>query len=216
MFVLNFISRLHDISLNELNKIRQKAGGVIIMLPKDVSTLKEELKEQIINLEQEMLAQSTSVPFYFAPFNTQLENIINDVTYVAIDNDIGNKTALEQIMLLISANGYHVTVDGQNNIANKNSKIAVIQGELVPNHFGLKHINNNDDTTNTPLILITATLKTFGIINVSKGIYLFCRLYYRICQAIRMIVNLVNVASMKRTFDNLKTSSGFVIVKCFP
>lgn len=151
-----------------MNKIRQKAGGVIIMLPKDVSTIKDELKEQIINLEQQMLAQSTSVPIYFAPFNTQLENIINDVTNVAINNDIGNKTVLEQILLLISANGYHVTVDGQNNIANKNSKIPVIQGELLPTHFGLKHINNKDDSTSSPLILITATLKTFGIINVSK------------------------------------------------
>lgn len=143
------------------------------MLPKDVSTLKDELKERVILLEQQMLSHSVSVPIYFASFNKHLENIINDVTYVAIDNDIGNKTALGQIILLISANGYHVTVDGQNNVANKNSNIPVIQGEIVPNHFGLKH--NNDDSVNSPLILITATLKTFGIINVSiRTIITFC------------------------------------------
>ncbi|KAH8400498.1 hypothetical protein KR222_002157, partial [Zaprionus bogoriensis] len=160
------LARLHDISVSELNKIRQKAGGLIVMLPKDVAALTDELKEHVLLLEQQMLTQSTTVPVFFAPFNSQLETIINDVTHVAASNDIENKTALGQILLLVSANGYHVTVDGQNNVANKNSKIPVIQGEFIPNRFGLTQLNNNEDNNNLPLILVTATLKTFGIVNV--------------------------------------------------
>lgn len=137
------------------------------MLPKDVSSLNDEVKEHVLMLEQQMLAQSIPVPVYFAPFNLKLEEILKDVTHTAIDNNIENKTAFGQMLLLVSANGYHVTVDGQNSAANKNSKIPVIQGEFVPNQFVSKHIDNSGDGNSLPLILITASLKTFGIINVS-------------------------------------------------
>ncbi|KAL7740876.1 hypothetical protein ACLKA6_014041 [Drosophila palustris] len=159
------LARLLDISVNDLNKIRQKAGGLIIMLPKDVSALNDEVKEHVLMLEQQMLTQSIPVPVYFAPFNPKLEEILKDVTHTAIDNNIENKTAFGQMLLLVSANGYHVTVDGQNSAANKNSKIPIIQGEFVPNQFVSKHIDNTGDGNSLPLILITASLKTFGIIN---------------------------------------------------
>ncbi|XP_034101695.2 nicalin-1 [Drosophila albomicans] len=159
------LARLLDISVNDLNKIRQKAGGLIIMLPKDVTALNDEVKEHVLMLEQQMLSQAIPVPVYFAPFNPKLEEILKDVTHTAIDNNVENKTAFGQMLLLVSANGYHVTVDGQNSAANKNSKIPVIQGEFVPNQFVAKHMDNSGDGNSLPLILITASLKTFGIIN---------------------------------------------------
>ncbi|KAH8378242.1 hypothetical protein KR093_010325, partial [Drosophila rubida] len=159
------LARLLDISVNDLNKIRQKAGGLIIMLPKDVPALNDEVKEHVLMLEQQMLSQAIPVPVYFAPFTPKLEEILKDVTHTAIDNNAENKTAFGQMLLMVSANGYHVTVDGQNSAVNKNSKIPVIQGEFVPNQFVAKHMDNSGDGNSLPLILITASLKTFGIIN---------------------------------------------------
>ncbi|EDW58178.1 BOS complex subunit ncln [Drosophila virilis] len=159
------LARLLDISINDLNKIRQKAGGLIIMLPQDVQSLSNELKDQVLMMEQHMLTQSIPIPVHFAPFNRELDLIINDITSTAIDNEIRNKTALVQLLLSVNANGYHVTVDGQNNLANKNSKLPVIQGESFPNQFVLQHIDSTGEGNGLPLILITANLKTFGVIN---------------------------------------------------
>ncbi|EDV99453.1 nicalin-1 [Drosophila grimshawi] len=158
------LARLLDISVSDLNEIRQKAGGLIVMLPKDVQALADDVKDHVLMLEQQMLQQSIPVPVYFAHFNKELEHIINDITYTAIDNDTKNKTAASQLLLSVSANGYHVTVDGQNSAANKNSKVPVIQGEFLPNQLPLKHMENTVEGS-LPLILITASLKTFGIIN---------------------------------------------------
>lgn len=137
------------------------------MLPQDVQSLSNEVKDQVLMMEQQMLTQSIPVPVYFAPFNRELDHIINDITSTAINNEIRNKTALVQLLLSVNANGYHVTVDGQNNLANKNSKLPVIQGESFPNQFVLQHIDSTGEGNGLPLILITANLKTFGVINVS-------------------------------------------------
>ncbi|XP_023163429.1 nicalin-1 [Drosophila hydei] len=158
------LARLLDISLNDFNRIRQKAGGLIIMLPDDVQTLSNEVKDQILMLEQQMLTQSIPIPVYFASFTKTLEHIINDITSTTIDNNTQDKTALGQLLLSVNANGYHITVDGQNSAANKNSKLASIQGEFVPNQYAMQK-ENTGDGNNLPLILITANLKTFGIIN---------------------------------------------------
>lgn len=137
------------------------------MLPDDVQTLSNEVKDQILMLEQQMLTQSIPIPVYFASFTKTLEHIINDITSTTIDNNTQDKTALGQLLLSVNANGYHITVDGQNSAANKNSKLASIQGEFVPNQYAMQK-ENTGDGNNLPLILITANLKTFGIINVSK------------------------------------------------
>ncbi|ALC39190.1 CG4972 [Drosophila busckii] len=156
---------LLDVSVNDLNNIRQKAGGLIAMLPKDVSILSDEIKEQVLTLEKEMLTQSIPVPVYFAPYNPNLEHIINDITQNSAKNNAKNEDAFAHLLMSVSANGYHVTVDGQNGAVNKNSKIPIIQGELVPSQFALKHVDNAGESTTLPLILITTNLKTFGITN---------------------------------------------------
>ncbi|XP_023037248.2 nicalin-1 [Drosophila willistoni] len=158
-------TRLLDISLNDFNKIRQKSGGLIIMLPSNVSILNNEIKEHITILEQAMLFQSVPIPVYFAPFNTNLERILNEISYTTRKNINQNETAFVQLITSISANGYHVTVSGASSSANKNSKIPVIYGELIPNHFVGNYVDNILDENNLPVILITASLKTFGIFN---------------------------------------------------
>lgn len=60
---------------------------------------------------------------------------------------------------------------GANHVANKQSKIPIIQGELAP----LKNLKNVDVNGNInveansklPLIIITAHMDTFGLIHVS-------------------------------------------------
>ncbi|XP_068158402.1 BOS complex subunit NCLN [Drosophila tropicalis] len=158
-------TRLLDISVNDFNIIRQKSGGLIIMLPTNVSIFNNEIKEQITILEQAMLFQSAPIPVYFAPFNKNLDKILDEISYTTTQNINQDETAFTQLVTSISANGYHVTVSDVSSSANKNSKIPVVYGELIPNNFVGNYVDNILHESNLPVILITASLKTFGIFN---------------------------------------------------
>lgn len=59
-----------------------------------------------------------------------------------------------------------VVVSGASHVANKQSKIPIIQGELAPTK-NVKADGNVEINTKLPLIIITAHLETFGLVNVS-------------------------------------------------
>ncbi|XP_017075743.1 nicalin [Drosophila eugracilis] len=159
------LTRLTDLSIHDFDKLRQSAGGLVLMLPLSILDLDLETKELITILEQSMLTHTAAVPIYFAPYNKDLEKIIDDITYTTTDNVGQNQTALGQLIVTVSANRYHVNVGGGNIVANKNSKIPIIQGELIPNQLALKPTESVGDGQKLPVILITANLKTFGIYN---------------------------------------------------
>jgi len=149
------------------------------MLPSNILDLDLETKELITILEQSMLTHTAAVPIYFAPYNKDLEKIIDDITYTTTDNAGQNQTALGQLIVTVSANRYHVNVGGGSIVANKNSKVPIIHGELIPNQLALKPTEAVGDVQKLPVILITANLKTFGIYNVSNlQIFLHQMLYF--------------------------------------
>lgn len=74
-------------------------------------------QQQIVNLEQAMLAQEISIPVYFSKYDTNLETIIDDISKMKSNepDDIADvkepgkrDSALSEIMGSISANGYQV------------------------------------------------------------------------------------------------------------
>ncbi|XP_043641251.1 nicalin [Drosophila teissieri] len=159
------LTRLTDLSIHDFDKLRQGAGGLILMLPSNILNLDLETKELITILEQSMLTHTAAVPIYFAPYNKDLEKIIDDITYTTTDSPGQNQTALAQLVVTVSANRYHINVGGGSIAANKNSKIPIIHGELLPNQLALKPTESVGDGQKLPVILITANLKTFGIYN---------------------------------------------------
>lgn len=140
------------------------------MLPSNMLDLDLETRELITILEQSMLTYTSVAPIFFAPYNKDLEKIIDDITYTTTDNVAQNQTALSQLIVTVSANRYHVNVGGGSIVANKNSKVPIIHGELIPNQLALKPSESVGDGQKLPVILITANLKTFGIFNVSSFI----------------------------------------------
>ncbi|KAH8249737.1 hypothetical protein KR032_011947, partial [Drosophila birchii] len=159
------LTRLTDLSIHDFDKLRQNAGGIILMLPSNMLELDVEARELITILEQSMLTYTAVAPIFFAPYNKDLEKIIDDITHTTTDNGAQNQTALSQLIVTVSANRYHVNVGGGSIVANKNSKVPIIHGELIPNHLALKPSENVGDGQKLPVILITANLKTFGIFN---------------------------------------------------
>jgi hypothetical protein len=121
-------------------------------------------------LEQAMLAQDISIPVYFSKYDDNMDKIIDDVTKHRYSKDSKKQeSAFAELFNKISANGYQITISGASHNQNKQSKIPIIQGELIP----FKQVNREDgpqqqiNSNKLPSIIISTNLKTFGLTNVS-------------------------------------------------
>ncbi|XP_055852023.1 BOS complex subunit NCLN isoform X1 [Episyrphus balteatus] len=167
------VTKFQDMTIDQFREIRQKAGGLVILLPNNIASLSAEEKEHLILLEQAMLAQVSSIPVYFSTYNKDLDQVITDITkasdaskaaqQAASAGKIERPSALSELLNMISANGYQIVVSGASHAASKQSKIPIIQGELAPT----KNMKAAEIEVNTklPLIIITSHLNTFGLYN---------------------------------------------------
>uniref|UniRef100_A0A1L8E295 Nicalin n=1 Tax=Nyssomyia neivai TaxID=330878 RepID=A0A1L8E295_9DIPT len=168
------LTRLQDMTIDQFREIRAKAGGLIVLLPEELSILSADDRQHILLLEQAMMAQEVSIPVYFSTYDPKLEGIISDVTANSNAKPGQRESALTEIMNSISANGYQTVVSGASHAPNKQSKIPIIQGELAPTagmHKAAGDANRNTIEINPklPLIIITAHLDTFGLLNEHLG-----------------------------------------------
>lgn len=122
-----------------------------------------------------MMAQEISIPVYFSKYEESLEKVVSDITvHQQSRTNRKQESALYELFNKISANGYQITVTGGSHQQNKQSKIPIIQGELIPFK---QAITRDDGTTQQqqqissnklPSIIISTSLKTFGLTNVSR------------------------------------------------
>lgn len=112
-----------------------------------------------------MLAQEISIPVYFSKYDADIERIINEISNHRGAADTTRKeSAMNEVFNKISANGYQIVVSGASHALNKNSKISLIQGELIP----FKQLKSSDDgpvPSKYPVIVITTQYKLFGLTN---------------------------------------------------
>lgn len=117
-----------------------------------------------------MLTQEISIPVYFSNYDNELEGIVDDISNIKTEGP-QRATALAELVASVSANGYQVSVSGAHHTANKQSKIPIVQGELFP-VLKLKPANGGGTSggdagsiNKLPLIILTAHLDNFGLIN---------------------------------------------------
>lgn len=125
-----------DLTPDLYYSIKNKAGALIVMLPKDMNNITENEREHINMIEIAMLSGGeSSIPIYFSPWNTNLELILDDLENGLINDDkLTTATSeLQSLISSISASGYQVIVNsGQPTIKN-DIKIATIYGKLTGN-----------------------------------------------------------------------------------
>ncbi|KAJ6636116.1 Nicalin-1 [Pseudolycoriella hygida] len=161
------ITRFQDLTVDQFREIRAKAGGIIILLPENLSILSSEEKQHIYMLEQAIMAQEISIPVYFSKYNPELNDIIDEISTSKEKQETSKnnkrESALSEIVNSISANGYQIVVSGASHSVNKQSKIPIIQGELAP----VKNMKEGSVEKNTklPLLIVTAHFDNFGLIN---------------------------------------------------
>lgn len=59
------VTRFQDMTIDQFQEIRNKAGGLIVLLPKDISSFTNDMKQHLYLLEQNMMSQESSIPIYF-------------------------------------------------------------------------------------------------------------------------------------------------------
>lgn len=113
-----------------------------------------------------MLSDEVPIPVYFSPYNEEIEEIIVEISRSSTTAK-GKESALVEIFNKISANGYQIVVSGASHAPKKDSRIPVIQGELIP----FKPKSEAAQSGKLPVIVITTQLKTFGITHISPTNY---------------------------------------------
>lgn len=170
-----------------------------------------------------MLAEEVPIPVYFAKHDDEIEKIVSEISS-GFGKSKQKESAMVEIFNKISANGYQIVVTGASNAPKKDSKIPVIQGELIP--FKQPTKSEDGQPTKLPVIVITTQFKPFGVThiqppNYDTSVFLalveqFSKLYsqvsssakYRIVFALHESGSLVNYQGAKKFLDtNLEEAS---------
>ncbi|KAL1110497.1 hypothetical protein AAG570_008025 [Ranatra chinensis] len=146
------ITRFEDITLKMLSDIKQYAGGLLIILPRDVTVLSQQEKQLLGDIETQLLKGEVNLPIYFSTWSPEFEVILRDVENSKLTDEKA-PTAWDAILNSVSANGYQVVVSANKATPKVDSHIISIQGKLAG--YGLED--------KLPTIAIVAYYDSFGV-----------------------------------------------------
>uniref|UniRef100_A0A4W5N8W9 Nicalin n=1 Tax=Hucho hucho TaxID=62062 RepID=A0A4W5N8W9_9TELE len=145
------IMRLVDFSYERYQKaLRQSAGAVVIILPKNMSTMPQDIVQQFMELEPEMLATETIVPVYFALEDEELLSIYTQT--LTSSSSQGSSSAAEVLIHTATANGFQMVTSGAQSKAVSDWAITSLEGRLAG--------TGGEDL---PTIVLVAHYDSFGV-----------------------------------------------------
>ncbi|XP_034566385.1 nicalin-1 isoform X4 [Notolabrus celidotus] len=145
------IMRLADFSYEEYQKaLRQSAGAVVIILPKNMSAVPQDIVQQFMELEPEMLATETIVPVYFAVEDDELLSIYTQT--LTSSSSQGSLSAAEVLLHTATANGFQMVTSGAQSKAVSDWAITSLEGRLAG-------VGGED----LPTIVVVAHYDSFGV-----------------------------------------------------
>ncbi|KAM6921007.1 BOS complex subunit ncln isoform 1-T1 [Xenentodon cancila] len=145
------IMRLVDFTYDKYQKaLRQSAGAVVIILPKNMSAMPQDIVQQFMELEPEMLATETIVPVYFAMEDDELLSIYTQT--LTSSSTQGSLSAAEVLLHTATANGFQMVTSGAQSKAVSDWAITSLEGRLAG-------VGGED----LPTIVIVAHYDSFGV-----------------------------------------------------
>ncbi|XP_041913114.1 BOS complex subunit ncln isoform X3 [Alosa pseudoharengus] len=142
--------RLADFSYEKYQKaLRQSAGAVVIILPKNMSTMPQDVL-QFMEMEPELLATETIVPVYFALEDDELLSIYKQ-TQISSSSQISSSAA-EVLLHTATANGFQMVTSGAQSKAVSDWAITSLEGRLAG-------VGGED----LPTIVLVAHYDSFGV-----------------------------------------------------
>ncbi|KFO28851.1 Nicalin [Fukomys damarensis] len=143
--------RLVDFSYAQYQKaLRQSAGAVVIILPRAMAAVPQDVVRQFMEIEPEMLAMETIVPVYFAVEDEALLSIYEQTQAASASQ--GSASAAEVLLHTATANGFQMVTSGVQSKAVNDWLITSVEGRLT----GL----GGEDL---PTIVIVAHYDAFGV-----------------------------------------------------
>ncbi|KAK2164437.1 hypothetical protein LSH36_63g03013 [Paralvinella palmiformis] len=131
--------------------ITQNAGGVLILLPDNLTSLKPEEKEHVMELEQELLQEESHLPVYFTPETDELLELYHGLKHSINSDQAGSAT--QALMKSAGANGFQLIVNGPQSKAMPDFQVVNLQGKL--SGYGIEE--------QLPTVAIVAHYDAFGI-----------------------------------------------------
>ncbi|KAJ0065104.1 hypothetical protein NL108_005565, partial [Boleophthalmus pectinirostris] len=145
------IMKLADFSYEKYQKaLRQSAGAVVIILPKNMSALPQDIVQQFMELEPEMLATETIIPVYFAMEDDELLSIYTQT--LTSSTSQGSLSAAEVLLHTATANGFQMVTSGAQSKAVSDWAITSLEGRLAG-------VGGED----LPTIVVVAHYDSFGV-----------------------------------------------------
>ncbi|XP_039622695.1 nicalin-1 isoform X1 [Polypterus senegalus] len=145
------LMRLIDFSYEKYQKvIRQSAGAVVIILPKNMSTMPQDVVQQFMEIEPELMSTETIVPVYFALEDEDLLSIYEQTQ--TSSSSQGSASAAEVLLHTATANGFQMVTSGAQSKAVSDWAITSLEGRLT----GL----GGEDL---PTIVLVAHYDSFGV-----------------------------------------------------
>lgn len=106
-----------------------------------------------------MLTEEITIPIYFSNFNEDINHIITEISRSPENSK--KSAAMTELFHKISENRWQLVVSGSSNSPKKDSKIPIIQGELIP------FKQSSTDGAQPSSIVIYTDFKAFGLTNDS-------------------------------------------------
>ncbi|XP_063540627.1 BOS complex subunit ncln [Cydia strobilella] len=172
------VARIQDISIEQFLEIRNKAGALLLVLPKNDTVLSVEEKEHIQLLEMAMVQDEISAPVYFAEWSPAFEDILRDLQHSFITDDKSG-TALEAMLNTVSSNGYQIVVSAPVP-AKLDSKPVTLHGKLIGRSGSAQTIiisAHYDSSGLVPELSVGADSNASGAVAVLELARIFSRLY---------------------------------------
>uniref|UniRef100_A0AAY4DH10 BOS complex subunit NCLN n=1 Tax=Denticeps clupeoides TaxID=299321 RepID=A0AAY4DH10_9TELE len=145
------LMRLVDFSFEQYQKaLRQSAGAVVIILPKNMSTMPQDIVQQFMEVEPELLAMETVVPVYFALEDDELLSIYTQTQLSSSSQ--GSSSAAEVLLHTATANGFQMVTSGAQSKAVSDWTITSLEGKL-----------NGVGGEDLPTIVLVAHYDSFGV-----------------------------------------------------
>lgn len=137
-----------------------------------------------------------TIPVYFLKYSAEFESLIGDISNnQATTSSV--TSALNDIVDKVSANIYQVVVSGANAAPQKESKISILQGELLPFKPAIAHQQKDDNKL--PVIVVNVGFKHFGIANIETPSY-DTTVFLTLIDAFSKLYNQMSSAKYKLVF----------------
>nr|CAG4642367.1 EOG090X02MW [Evadne anonyx] len=108
--------------------VNEGVGAILIIIPADLDSITEDLKEHIVETEKFLLSQEVSIPIFFSPHTQQVDEIYSNI--IESTNKDSAPSAAQALLGSISANGYQLGVSGNQAKILNDVQISNIQGKL--------------------------------------------------------------------------------------